>query len=71
MLKGKTPLLVALVLAVFAGAIAFSAIKKKEADVRRGWNLVPVVVAAPEAELDEANWVEASELIFTLRAALR
>jgi len=48
MLKGKTPLLVALVLAVFAGAIAFSAIKKKEADVRRGWNLVPVVVAAAD-----------------------
>ena len=48
MLKGKTPLLVALVLAVFAGAIAFSAIKKKESDVRRGWNLVPVVVAASD-----------------------
>ena len=48
MLKGKTPLLVALVLAVFAGAIAFSAIKKKEADVRRGWNLVPVVVAGSD-----------------------
>jgi pilus assembly protein CpaB len=48
MLKGKTPLLVALVLAVFAGAIAFSAIKKKESDVRRGWNLVPVVVAGSD-----------------------
>jgi hypothetical protein len=33
--------------------------------------LEPLVVAAPEAEFDEANWVEASELIFTLRAALR
>src|SRR3954464_6713627 len=33
--------------------------------------LAPVVVAAPVAEFDEANWVEASELIFTLRAALR
>jgi pilus assembly protein CpaB len=48
MLKGKTPLLVALILAGLAGAIAFSAIKKKEADVRRGWNLVPVVVAASD-----------------------
>ncbi len=33
--------------------------------------LVPLVVALPCAELAEANWVEASELIFTLRAALR
>src|SRR5215218_3378770 len=33
--------------------------------------LAPLVVAAPEAEFDEANCVEASELIFTLRAALR
>ena len=46
MLKGKTPLMVALVLSLAAGTVAFSAIKKKEADVRRGWNLVPVVVAA-------------------------
>jgi len=46
MLKGKTPLIVALVLGLFAGIVAYSAIKKKESDVRRGWNLVPVVVAA-------------------------
>ncbi len=46
MLKGKTPLIVALVLGVFAGIIAYSAVRKKESDVRRGWNLVPVVVAA-------------------------
>ena len=46
MLKGKTPLIVALVLGLFAGVVAYSAIKKKESDVRRGWNLVPVVVAA-------------------------
>src|SRR3954469_15211689 len=46
MLKGKTPLIVALVLALLAGAVAWSAIKKRELDVRRGWNLVPVVVAA-------------------------
>lgn len=48
MLKGKTPLVVALVLAVAAGLVAYSAIRKKEADVRRGWNLVPVVVAAQD-----------------------
>src|SRR5258706_4229997 len=46
MLKGKTPLVVAVVLGLVAGIVAYSAIKKKEADVRRGWNLVPVVVAA-------------------------
>src|SRR5207237_9958203 len=46
MLKGKTPLVVALALGLFAGVVAYSAIKKKEADVRKGWNLVPVVVAA-------------------------
>ncbi len=46
MLKGKTPLIVALVLGLFAGLIAYSAVRKKESDVRRGWNLIPVVVAA-------------------------
>src|SRR3954465_5146666 len=48
MLKGKTPLVVALVLGLLAGVVAYSAIKKKEADVRRGWNLVPVVVAVDD-----------------------
>lgn len=48
MLKGKTPLVVALVLGLLAGVIAYSAIKKKESDVRRGWNLVPVVVASQD-----------------------
>ncbi|SEM08260.1 pilus assembly protein CpaB [Stigmatella aurantiaca] len=48
MLKGKTPLVVALVLGLLAGIVAYSAIKKKESDVRRGWNLVPVVVAAQD-----------------------
>src|SRR5512140_779374 len=48
MLKGKTPLIVALVLGLFAGIVAYSATKKKEADARRGWNLVPVVVAAAD-----------------------
>jgi len=46
MLKGKTPLVVALLLGAFAGLVAWSAIRKRESDVRRGWNLVPVVVAA-------------------------
>ena len=37
MLKGKSPLLVALVLGLLAGVVAYSAIKKKEYDVRVGW----------------------------------
>lgn len=48
MLKGKTPLFIALGLGLLAGIIAWSAIKKKESDVRRGWNLVPVVVASQD-----------------------
>jgi pilus assembly protein CpaB len=42
----KMPLVVALGLALMAGVVAYSAVKKKELDVRKGWNLVPVVVAA-------------------------
>jgi pilus assembly protein CpaB len=48
MLKGKTPLVIALVLGAFAGIVAWSAIKKKESDVRKGWDLVPVLVAVNE-----------------------
>src|SRR6185295_8591004 len=43
---GRGPLAVAAVLSLCSGIVAYSAIKKKESDVRRGWNLVPVVVAA-------------------------
>lgn len=46
MLKGKTPLIVAAVLGLLAFVVSWSAIKKREAEVRKGWNLVPVVVAA-------------------------
>ncbi|MCU0701072.1 MAG: Flp pilus assembly protein CpaB [Myxococcaceae bacterium] len=45
-LRGKAPLVVALSLGLLAGVVAWSAVKKREADVRKGWNLVPVVVAA-------------------------
>jgi pilus assembly protein CpaB len=44
--RGRMPLLSALSLGLLAGAVSYSAIKKKESDVRRGWNLVPVVVAS-------------------------
>lgn len=46
MLKGKTPLLIAIGLGILSFGVAFSAIKRKEAEVRKGWNLVPVVVSA-------------------------
>ncbi len=48
MLKGKTPLVIALVLGLLAGVIAYSAIKKREYDVRKGWDLVEVLVAGQE-----------------------
>ena len=48
MLKGKSPLVVALVLGLLAGVVAYSAIKKKEYDVRIGWNLTPVAVASQD-----------------------
>jgi len=48
MLKGKTPLVVALALGLLAGIVAYSAIKRKETEVRKGWNLVPVVVAVED-----------------------
>lgn len=49
MLKGKTPLLVALALALCAGAIAYLGIEAEKAKVRRGWTLVPGVVVATKA----------------------
>jgi pilus assembly protein CpaB len=45
MLKGKTPLIVAALLGVLAFFVSFNALKKREADAKKGWNLVPVVVA--------------------------
>jgi pilus assembly protein CpaB len=45
MFKGKTPLVIALVLGLAAGAVSYGAIKAKERSVREGWNLVPVAVA--------------------------
>lgn len=36
----------AVLLGTFIGVVHYSGLKKREAEVRRGWNLVPVVVAA-------------------------
>ncbi|MGV3622281.1 MAG: Flp pilus assembly protein CpaB [Archangium sp.] len=46
MLKGKAPLTVGLVLAVLAFLVGWSGMQKQRADIRKGWNLVPVIVSA-------------------------
>ncbi len=48
MLKGRTPMILAAVLALLAGAIAYASLEAKEREVRDGWNLVPVLVAAQD-----------------------
>jgi pilus assembly protein CpaB len=45
MLKGKTPLVVALVLGLLAAFLAYQTIQRKEAKIKAGWTLKPVVVA--------------------------
>lgn len=45
MLKGKTPLVVAVVLGLLAFFVSYSAIERKKAEAKEGWNLVPVLVA--------------------------
>jgi pilus assembly protein CpaB len=45
MLKGKAPLIFGVVLAVLAFIVGWSGLQKQRADVRKGWNLMPVVVA--------------------------
>jgi len=48
MLKGKTPLLIAVVLGLLAGAAAYTAIKSKEREVKAGWVPIPVLVASKD-----------------------
>ena len=48
MFKGKTPLLIALVLAVGAAGGAKVYLARERARIQEGWNLVPVVVAAQD-----------------------
>ncbi|RME29051.1 MAG: Flp pilus assembly protein CpaB [Deltaproteobacteria bacterium] len=45
MLKGKAPIIIALVLGFLAAIVAYRTLKRQEERVREGWNLVPVVVA--------------------------
>jgi pilus assembly protein CpaB len=48
MIKGKTPLLVALVLGLVAGAVAYWGVQREKIRVRKDWNLVPVIVASQD-----------------------
>ncbi|MFL5320479.1 MAG: Flp pilus assembly protein CpaB [Myxococcaceae bacterium] len=48
MLKGRTPLIVALVLALLAGVVSYSAVQRTIHQAKAGWNLVPVTVAADD-----------------------
>ncbi|MBX7115003.1 MAG: Flp pilus assembly protein CpaB [Myxococcaceae bacterium] len=48
MLKGKTPLLIALLLAGLGFVVAWSAVRKQAADAREGWKLTSVLVATTD-----------------------
>ena len=46
MLKGKTPLIIGIVLGLAAFVIGWSGLQRERVNIRKGYNLVPVVVAA-------------------------
>jgi pilus assembly protein CpaB len=48
MFKGRTPLVIGIVLGVLAGIMAMFALSNKEKQIRRGWNLQEVVVASED-----------------------
>jgi len=50
MLKGKTPLIVAVALAVIAVVVAWRAIRVRELEVTRGWQLQDVIVASTDIQ---------------------
>jgi len=50
MLKGKTPLIVAVVLALVAVVVAWRAIRMRELEVTRGWQLQDVIVAGADIQ---------------------
>lgn len=60
MLQGKYPLIIALVLGIMAGVIAYSAITAKEKAVRAGWSVKRVLCAQNDIdegrELDEGSY---------------
>jgi pilus assembly protein CpaB len=46
MLKGKTPLIVGVLMGLAAFIVGWSGLQKQRNDMKKGWNLVPVVVTA-------------------------
>lgn len=50
MLKGKTPLIVAVILALIAVVVAWQAIRMREQEVTRGWQLQDVIVASSDIQ---------------------
>ena len=50
MLKGKTPLIIAVILALVAVVVAWRAIRMRELEVTRGWQLQDVIVAAGDIQ---------------------
>ena len=50
MFKGKTPLLIAIVLGIAAGGVAWHAIRVRKEEVTRGWKLQDVIVAAADIQ---------------------
>jgi pilus assembly protein CpaB len=48
MFKGKTPLIIGIVLGILAGIMAMVALSNKEREIKRGWNLEEVVVSAED-----------------------
>jgi len=65
MLQGKYPLLIALVLGIMAGIIAYSAIRAREKAVREGWDVQRILCAHQDieegTELDE-NMIDVCEI---------
>lgn len=58
MLQGKYPLLIALVLGLMAGAIAYSYIQAKDKEVRAGWDVKRILCAAQD--IDEGTPLDES-----------
>ncbi len=48
MLKGKVPLVIGIILGIFAGLMSMFALKAKEREIKRGWNLREIIVAAQD-----------------------
>jgi len=60
MFKGRAPLVIGMVLGLLAGLMAWVALSSKEKEIKRGWNLQEVVVAAEE--ITEGTKLEISQL---------